>query len=262
MRRACFLPGMNCRACILFVLLAGFACAPLAAQEGPVRFLDWAVKDARDWGTSWSWERGLKVGTTLAVLAPMTLLDEQISEKQRTKETLSGEFLEFANYMGGPEAKYVALGAFGASLLTSSPKLQDATFTSLQSVAYAYVLGSLSKRVFIGRSRPYEEEGAFQFELLSNRNSSFPSGHATTAWALVMPYIVYYPGPVSFGLGVLATGTAIARLQRQQHWITDILAGSMLGGSMGYWLAKKHQGELERFALDVGPGGFSLTVDF
>jgi len=256
-----FLLGMKRRSSILLILLACISSLPVSAQDGPERFLEWTVHDARDWGTSWSWERGLKVGTTLAILAPMTLLDEHISEKQRTKETPSGEFLEFANYLGGPEAKYVALGAFGASLLTPSSKLQDATFTSLQSVAYAYILGSLSKRALVGRSRPYEEEGAFQFELFSNRNSSFPSGHATTAWALVMPYIVYYPGPVSFGLGVLATGTAIARLQRQQHWITDILAGSMLGGSMGYWLAKKHQGKLERFSMDVGPGGFSLTMD-
>jgi membrane-associated phospholipid phosphatase len=260
--RAAFLSGMKRRP--LFLLLLFSLLLPVGsavAQDGPARFLDWTVNDARDWGTSWNWERGLKVGTTVAVLAPMSLLDERISEKQRPKESPTGEFVEFANYLGGPKAKYVAVGVFGASLLTPSSKLQDATFTSLQSMVYSYMLGSLSKRVLIGRSRPYEEEGAFQFELLSNKNSSFPSGHATTAWALVMPYIVYYPGPVSFGLGLLATGTAIARLQRQQHWLTDILAGSMLGGSMGYWLAKKHQGELERFSLDVGPGGFRLTVD-
>lgn len=247
---------------VILLLVVGLQVDAALAQDGSRRFLDWSVNDARDWGRSWNWERGLKVGTTMAVLAPMTLLDEQISKKQRTKETPAGEFLEFANYMGGPRAKYVALGAFGASLLTPSSKLQDATFTSLQSMAYAYMLGSLSKRVLIGRSRPYQGEGAYQFELLSNKNSSFPSGHATTAWALVMPYIVYYPGPVSFGLGLLATGTAIARLQRQQHWVTDILAGSMLGGSMGYWLARKHQGQLDRFSMDVGPGGFRLAVHF
>lgn len=259
---AAFLSGMkrcplSWMLCIALLLPVGSA----VAQNSPGRFLDWTVNDARDWGASWSWERGLKVGTTIAVLAPMSLLDEHISEKQRPRESPTGEFVEFANYLGGPKAKYVAVGVFGASLLTPSSKLQDATFTSLQSMVYSYMLGTLSKRVLIGRSRPYEDEGAFTFELLSNKNSSFPSGHATTAWALVMPYIMYYPGPVSFGLGLLATGTSIARLQRQQHWITDVLAGSMLGGSMGYWLSKKHQGELERFSLNVGPAGFRLAFD-
>lgn len=256
MLRLLFLP-------LLFVSWATSVCS---AQDGPERFLEWTVGDARDWATSMSWERGAKVGVTLALIAPISLLDEHILERQRTTETTSGEFLEFANYMGGPEAKFVAMGAFGLSMLTPSRKLQDATFTSLQSMVYAYALGSVSKRVLVGRSRPYEDKGAFDFELLSNRNTSFPSGHATTAWALTMPYIVYYPGPVTFGLGVLATGTALARLKRQQHWVTDVLAGSFLGGATGYWLSKKHLGELPRFAENietrVAPTGFSVVARF
>ncbi|MDA0378753.1 MAG: phosphatase PAP2 family protein [Bacteroidetes bacterium] len=249
----------------LFLVLAFCGlCLPAAhAQPGPRRFLDWTIHDAKDWATSWSGERALKVGLTVGVLIPMSLVDEDILEKQRTTETPSGEFLEFANYLGGPEAKYVALGTFGATLLTRSRRLQDASFTSLQSVAYAYTIGSVSKRVLVGRSRPYQEKGAFDFHPFSNNNTSFPSGHATTAWALVMPWIVYYPNPLTFGLGVLATGTAISRLKRQQHWVTDVIAGSFLGGSMGYWLARKHQGRLPRFAQDVranlGPTGFEVS---
>lgn len=224
------------------------------------------VQDARDWATSWSRERALKTGLVAGVLVPMSLLDEQILERQRNTETPSGEFLEFANYLGGPEAKYVAAGVFGATLLTRSPRLQDAAFTSLQSMVYAYAIGSASKRVLVGRSRPYQEKGAFDFHPFSNNNTSFPSGHATTAWALVMPWIVYYPNPLTFGLGVLATGTAISRLKRQQHWVTDVVAGSFLGGSMGYWLARKHQGRLPRFAENVRanlrPTGFDVTWTF
>lgn len=242
----------------LVLLLLAMGTTRVEAQ--PNRFVEWSVSDATDWGSSWSMERGLKVGLTVAVLVPMSLIDEHFSERQRTQETPSGEFLEFANHLGGPEAKFIAAGAFTASLLTPSRKLQDATFTSLQSMVYAYAIGSLSKRILVGRSRPYEEEGAFRFQMFSNKNSSFPSGHATTAWALVMPYIVYYPGPVTFGLGVLATGTAISRLKRQQHWVTDVVAGSLLGGSMGYWLAKRHQGGTSRVSVDVAPSGFSVTV--
>lgn len=222
--------------------------------------------DGRDWAISWSKERALKTGIVVGALVPMSLLDEQILERQRNTETPSGEFLEVANYLGGPEAKYVAIGVFGATMLTRSERLQDAAFTSLQSMVYAYALGSVSKRVLVGRSRPYQEKGAFDFHPFSNNNTSFPSGHATTAWALVTPWMVYYPGPITFGLGVLASGTAISHLKRQQHWVTDVVAGSFLGGTMGYWLARKHQGRLPRFAQDIranlGPNQFAISWTF
>ncbi len=256
------LPRIKTVACAAatVLILSVVLIRPAAGQSGPTRFAEWMVQDARDWGTSWSWERGKKVGTVAVLLVPISLLDEDMSEQRRKSDSRIGDFLEVANFLGGPEAKFIAAGAFGASLLTPSTKLQDATFTSLQSMVYAYAITSLSKRALVGRNRPYEEEGAFTFSLLSNTNSSFPSGHATTAWALVMPYMVYYPGPITFVMGVLATGTAITRLQRQQHWVTDVMAGSFLGGSMGYWLARKHQGKLDRFALDIGPAGASLTI--
>jgi membrane-associated phospholipid phosphatase len=249
----------------LFLLLI-FVVPLVRAQEGPRRFADWMVQDGRDWATSWSQERTLKTGLVIGVLVPMSLLDEQILERQRNTETPSGEFLEFANYLGGPEAKYVAAGVFGATLLTHSTRLQDAAFTSLQSMVYAYAIGSVSKRLLVGRSRPYQDQGAFHFRLLSNNNTSFTSGHATTAWALVMPWIVYYPNPLTFGLGVLASGTAISRLKRQQHWVTDVVAGSFLGGTMGWWLARKHQGRLPRFSEQVranlGPDRFAVSWTF
>lgn len=247
---------------LLFVLAA-----PLVhAQEGPRRFAHWMVRDGQDWATSWSRERALKTGLVVGVLVPMSLLDEPILERQRDTETPSGEFLEFANNLGGSEAKFVVAGVFGATLLTSNHRLQDAAFTSLQSMVYAYLIGSASKRVLVGRSRPYEGKGAFEFHPLSNRNTSFPSGHATTAWAVVVPWMVYYPNPLTFGLGILASGTAISRLKQQQHWVTDVVAGSFLGGTMGYWLARKHQGKLPRFAQDVranlGPGSFAVSWTF
>ncbi|MDE2996821.1 MAG: hypothetical protein OXT73_08820 [Bacteroidota bacterium] len=40
------------------------------------------------------------------------------------------------------------------------------------------------------------------------------------------------------------------------------MAVSLLGGSMGYWLAKKYQGKLARFSADLGPSGFRMSVNW
>ncbi len=54
----------------------------------------------------------------------------------------------------------------------------------------------------------------------------------------------------------------IARLQRQKHWLTDVLAGGTLGASMAYWLSRKHQGRLSNMSVapTVGPDAVGLTM--
>lgn len=244
--------------------LASIGKAP--ASDSRLRFLTWTYKDGTDWMTSWTWKRAARVGISAAVLAPMIRLDERLSKNQEKSTGEFGEFLESANVLGGPTAIFLPASVFGLSLISNDTKFQDAAFTSLQAPVYAYLLGSLSKRVLVGRRRPYEDRGAYQFEFLSNRNSSFPSGHATTAWSIVTPWMVYYPGWKTAGLGILATGTAVTRLQRRQHWLTDVIAGSALGFSTWYWLSRKHQGRLPRFASGltplITPSGFAVVARF
>jgi membrane-associated phospholipid phosphatase len=87
-----------------------------------------------------------------------------------------------------------------------------------------------------GRSRPNATDDAFLFEGPGNGNS-FPSGHATVAFAVAttisnvygedyawVPWIAY---PV-------ATATALARVEDNKHWASDVF----VGGLIGYAVAK------------------------
>ena len=51
-------------------------------------------------------------------------------------------------------------------------------------------------------------------------------------------------------------------MQRQKHWMADILAGAANGITMGYWLSRKHQGRRSNMSVvpAVGPGFVGLTV--
>jgi len=261
--------------CVVILLCAGSAVAqtrpdtdPSApsvtqlSESDPMRFVRWTVQDPADWIRTSSWKRAGRFGLSLAVLVPMSRLDERLLSGREKAEGRYGEILEIANEFGGPNAIWFPVTIFGASLFTTDTKFQDAAFTSMQSPVYAYFLTALSKRAIVGRRRPYEEMGAYEFEFLSNRNSSFPSGHATTAWAIVTPWMVYYDGPASKVLGVFAAGTAISRMQRQQHWLTDVVAGSALGFATGYWLAKRHMGEAGLLDIQAGPGSASVSLRF
>ncbi|MCZ6780845.1 MAG: phosphatase PAP2 family protein [Nitrospirae bacterium] len=93
-------------------------------------------------------------------------------------------------------------------------------------------------------------------------DASFPSGHTATAFAILLPWAFYYPHMVTYGLLVIGGGAAVARMQRQKHWLTDVLAGGTLGISMAYWLSRKHQGRRSNrsVAPTVGPGSVGLTM--
>lgn len=128
---------------------------------------------------------------------------------------------------------------FLGSLLTDNERFQDAAFTSLESVLLANLLTSGLKTSF-GRARPFQNQGALEFKPFSG-NTSFPSGHATTAFAFVTPWLMYYPNAFTPGLLILGAGTAFTRMLTRNHWFTDIVAGSAIGFSTAYVLTRRHQ---------------------
>ena len=146
--------------------------------------------------------------------------------------------LDFVNELGGPKAFPLAGVAFGATMLTGNDKLQDAAFTSFQTLVYAGAI-SYGLKGAVGRVRPADAQDARQIRPFSG-NTSFPSGHTTQAFAIVTPWMYYYPGPITYSLVALAGGTAVARIARNKHWPTDIAAGAALGFATGRYLARRH----------------------
>ena len=226
------------------------------------RFLRWSYQDAGAWITSWNRKRLLQVGSTLAVLAPLSLLDEEVSKEAIDWDSgLLGDFLDTSNKSGSVRATLLPTGIFVFSLVTDNDKFQDAAFTSLQSVVYANIIG-FSIKSLVGRGRPEDGQGAHHFDPFSELDASFPSGHTATAFAILSPWAFYYPSVVTYGLLVIGGGAAVARLQKQKHWMTDVLASGALGISTAYWLSRKHQGKLSNLTVApvVSPGTMGLTM--
>lgn len=228
-------------ACVVLVLLLGKQSG--IAQEAPDRgrFLRWSYQDAGTWIRTFDGDRLLKTGVGVAVLVPLSLLDEDVSDAAAGwGEGVFGDFLDASNKVGSMRAVVVPAGIFVASLVTRNPRFQDAAFTSLQAVFYANAV-TFALKFVTGRARPFEGEGAFRFDPFTGRDKSFPSGHTTTAFAMLSPWVFYYPNVATYSLLILATGTAVARLEKQKHWLTDVLAGAAIGISTGCWLSRTHQ---------------------
>lgn len=238
------------------VLVFAFAVGPAstvthAQQTDGGRFLRWTVDDVLGLPrglTSRHAAYTLGAGGALALFA---LSDGTLSGSAgELRRHDNGPFLNTVNELGNPNLVMPAAAAvFGATLLTNDTRLQDAAFTSFESAIYTSVFTGVLKGAF-GRARPHRLEGPYDFDPFSGYNS-FPSGHTSLAFSIVTPWVVYYPGPVTYALFGLTTGTAIGRVIRGDHWPSDVVAGAALGILTGYALANRHQ--RHPGGLDISP---------
>lgn len=127
-----------------------------------------------------------------------------------------------------------AYGMVGASALAAldqdDTRLSRTAVTSLQSAAIG--LGaSLGLNYAVGRAKPELGLGKNDFDSGRSRDlASFPSDLTTVAWATVTPYAKEYDAPWLYGIAAL---TNIGRIAERRHWLSDTVAGSLLGWGIG-----------------------------
>lgn len=139
-------------------------------------------------------------------------------------------------------------------------KLMDASLTSLESGAIAGFI-TLGLKSIIGRERPDATSSSLAFEPLNikNKYASFPSGDATIAWSMITPYAVYYHQPLLYAIPVLVD---FERIYRNEHWTSDVIAGSVIGFSVGYFFSENHLKLSKTVSLQTDGRDIVLSVEF
>jgi|SRR5271165_7155363 len=84
-----------------------------------------------------------------------------------------------------------------------------------------------------GRKRPCEVEPHRWANLLPPDQFSFPSGHTMTAFAVVLPVAMIYPMTAP-ALYFFAVSIAISRILLGMHYLSDVVAGAVIGAGLGY----------------------------
>jgi undecaprenyl-diphosphatase len=84
-----------------------------------------------------------------------------------------------------------------------------------------------------GRKRPCAYEPHCWARLLPPDQFSFPSGHTITAFAVAVSLSLFYPS-LTIGLMFCAASVAASRIILGMHFLSDVLAGAAIGGSLAY----------------------------
>jgi membrane-associated phospholipid phosphatase len=134
---------------------------------------------------------------------------------------------------------------YGIGRLAHRPTVADIGLHVAEAMAGAGV-STVFLKVVVGRARPYVEPhdphafGKGRPFAFDGSYESFPSGHATEAFALASALTeetaLHWPGrqrvvgPVTY---LLATGVAFARVYRDKHWASDVVGGAVVGTLVG-----------------------------
>ena len=232
--RRILVPVLSC-----FTIFSGAIYCNSASAQPQNRFISWALDD----GSSLLREIAPVIPAIAVTSGGLLITGSQydvpfLDNVQQGYRGGWAMYLDITNEMGGKKVGLPLLAVFGSTLLTRNQRLQDAAFTSLESWLYAGVITQSLKYIF-GRYRPEEDLGSGIFRPFSG-HTSFPSGHTTAAFALITPWVLYYPHPLTYGLFALSAGTAMARIAHDKHWPSDVIMGVVIGVTVGKWLTNRH----------------------
>jgi hypothetical protein len=195
------------------------------------------------------WVKGgvLAGGTVLAA----TLLDRPVDRYVQAHQ--GSDILRSWANVG--KAMPVALAGFAAgSVAFGNPRMQNIGLISLESIAGAAALSIATKHI-VSRARPCEECGPWA-RTSNTSDSSFPSNHATVAFAAVTPFAQEYDAPWLYGL---AAASSLGRVAGREHWVSDVAAGGVLGYAVGSWLWRAQRSDSPSL-LAINPGPKSISV--
>jgi PAP2 superfamily len=89
---------------------------------------------------------------------------------------------------------------------------------------------------------------------------SFPSGHATTAFAVAAVVERHFGYRMSVPAMAIATYVATSRLHDNRHFLSDVVFGSALGTATGWTVVGRHGRSSYALAPVAVPGGFAFQI--
>lgn len=223
-------------------------------------------KDASHIATAplrWEGSDWAKFGLGVAAVGGAILLDRDL--RQAVDRNSSSGLLRVADAVApfGSEYSFGVLGAFylGGKLLKNEKALSVAQDGLASSLIAAGVISPILK-VTVSRQRPTQAESTFDRD---RGGMSFPSGHATQAFAVASVIAAHYD---SFWVRAAAYGLAglvgLSRMQQGEHYASDVLAGALIGTAVGNAVVRFHESEHLRisFAPSMNPRarGVALTL--
>jgi membrane-associated phospholipid phosphatase len=192
-------------------------------------------------------------GVALGATALLSIWDDDIAIESQTSQYQSNSLTSFANKASKVQETTLTVGGilvYGIGRLTKSKATADIALHATESVVLASVASQLIRGP-LGRTRPSVTADSNQYDFDSFKgfrnfdNRAFPSIHTSSSMAVATvlsmemhrrhPRATPYVAPVLFAAGLLP---GLSRIQLNQHWASDIVAGAFMGIFAGYKVTK------------------------
>jgi membrane-associated phospholipid phosphatase len=201
----------------------------------------------------------LSAGLAAAIVVLMYAIDAWEIAQMPKRGTPSLWWLRILTDFGKDEYVLTVLAVLLVAIAIVSPALRGVRRalllglgTRLQFIFFAVAFSNLVTEILkycIGRGRPFVggEANAFHFSHFAGNPAyySFPSGHATTAFALALAVSAVWP-QTRVAMAIYALIIAVSRLVLLAHHPSDVVAGAMVGivGTVlvRYWFAARRLG--------------------
>jgi hypothetical protein len=220
----------------------------------------------KDWVKTGSF--ALAMGGLAFADLPVQRLGLRANNSSQTFRDVSGFITDFgANY---EVYTLLGLGTFG--FVFKHEKVKTTTLLASQAYITSLTMESLMKLV-TGRQRPnyygtssqqpYPRfHGPFYKPAAGagKTNSSFPSGHTTVAFSAATVYAMEYSKSAIVPIIAYSAATLIgvSRITENKHWLTDVVAGAVLGMLTGRQVVNNYH----RYAKLKSPKTQGNTVSF
>ena len=193
---------------------------------------------------------GLLMGTTGILLA---FVDEPAREMiLRNRNEFLNSASDVVYPLGNRFPPLLLSGMYLTSIITKDRKLEHSSLSIARSLGISTVFYMAAKSV-IRRERTGRTDDPYLFAPPFSRRgyTSFPSGHANTAFSVATAFVMEYKHKkwvpwVAYSVAAL---TALGRMYEDRHWSSDVLIGSAMGHFITktiYRLEEKRRGKTRK----------------
>lgn len=217
---------------VLLLVTCSFGCATAKRWGGLAVHDARAIVSAPRQIEADTWK---KAALAAGAIAASVALDETVRDAARAGTTGTGDDIsEVAGPFGGRYSDRVMAGFLVVGLAAKNDRAKAVAFDAFVSSLVASKIVTPALKQLTGRDRPNESDGPFEFD----GGSAFPSNHSTQAFAVASVVAYHYQSPwVDAAAYALATLVGASRIYDDAHWLSDVVAGAVIGSTTGRFIA-------------------------
>lgn len=200
-------------------------------QSLPRRTIDDAINIATAPVARWRGHEWARFGEGVGLVLAVHQFDKRLLDAlNRNHHKLTDRYLRAVTHLGGGVGDDVAFAMIAGGYVVHDRRLMNTGIDAFESSTFASAVTKAGKKL-ARRERPNGSD-----------NQSFPSGHATSSFALPTAIAARYGdkpfvAPIAY---TLATSVAVARVNDRVHFPSDVVAGALIGRAMAKSVVGRH----------------------